>query len=152
LEADECQCNQIRTNLPSATVLQHDITQAFPREALGAGVAVAGLSLHYFSSAETKLVMQNIHDALVPNGLLVGRVNADDDFNFGARGSTPLEPELFLVDGKLKRFFSAERLMHYLSIFHDIKIRRCITMKYGEEKRVLEFSCRSDAKPFVAFG
>lgn len=106
---------------------------------------MAGLSLHYFRAAETELVIQNVYDALRPGGLLVGRVNSNDDFNFGASGSTPVEPELFLVDGKLKRFFSPERLMHYLSIFRDIKIRRCITMKYGVEKRVLEFSCRRDA-------
>jgi SAM-dependent methyltransferase len=75
-------------------------------------VVVASLTLHYFRWMVTISIFKEISNVLTDHGILICRLNSREDINFGATGHPEIEPGLFNVHGRLKRFF--ER--------HDIEV------------------------------
>ena len=142
IDADAAAIETAQRSLPETRFLVHDLRQPFPEEALPAGTVLASLCLHYFPWPQTQHLVERIRQALRPGGLLLCRVNADDDWHFGAQGQEALEPGLFLVDGQPKRFFS-EQAMHLLfgTGWQWLSLRKQLIDRYDQPKSVWELAC-----------
>ena len=92
-----------RGRAPTAAFQCQDVRGAFPVER--AGVVLASLSLHYFPWNETVALVERIRRTLVPNGLLLCRLNSTNDHHHGASGHPAIDANYYLVDGEPKRFF-----------------------------------------------
>ena len=92
-----------RERVPSAAFHCQDVRATFPVE--HAGVILASLSLHYFPWDETVALVERIRQMLVPNGLLLCRLNSTNDHHHGASGHPAIDENYVLVDGEPKRFF-----------------------------------------------
>lgn len=74
-------------------------------------VVVASLCLHYFDWTTTENIIVEISRILVNKGVLLCRLNSDQDINYGARGFPEIEPGLFDVNGADKRFFDQQSIV-----------------------------------------
>ncbi|MDO9359816.1 MAG: class I SAM-dependent methyltransferase [Polaromonas sp.] len=128
-----------RARVPSASFERRDIRDPFPLADHQAGLVVASLSLHYFGWEETVAIVQRIHRALQPGGLLLCRLNSTEDHHFGASGHQEIEPNFFLVNGEPKRFFdeAAVKLL-FANGWRCLSLEHRVTRKYIKSKAVWE--------------
>ncbi len=135
-----------RRQAPTARIEQRDIRDALPAHAGGYGVAIASLSRHYFSWAETLSIAGRIRQALAPDGLLLCRLNSTEDHHFGASGHPAIEPHYYRVDGSPKRFFDEAAVR---AMFADgwtlVSLEHVHTDKYGPSKALWEAVVRVHA-------
>jgi SAM-dependent methyltransferase len=89
--------------VPSALITCQDVREPWPAGPYGA--IVASLSLHYFPWGETQRLFSRVHEALLPGGVLLCRLNSTQDHHYGASGHPQIEPNFYQVDGAPKRFF-----------------------------------------------
>jgi SAM-dependent methyltransferase len=95
---------------PQAEVRLIDLREPLPFSDGAFPVVVASLCLHYFRWSCTMNIMAEIRRCLNPGGFLLLRVNSTRDIHHGAVGHPEIEPNLFLVNGELKRFFDREAM------------------------------------------
>lgn len=101
---------------PDARFFIADLQSPLPVRSAVIAVAVASLSIHYFSWRETLALLSEVRRVLRPGGLFIFRVNATDDVNFGAMQGEEIEPNYYHVppDGRnnrpFKRFFDEPSL------------------------------------------
>lgn len=137
-----------RDRVPRARVLCRDVRDPFPVDDASIGVVIASLSLHYFAWAETQRLEQRIRQALRPGGLLLCRVNSTHDRNHGACGHPEIEPGLFSVYGKPKRFFDRAALARlFADGWNVLGAREYVTDKYEKPKVVWELAAERDETP-----
>jgi SAM-dependent methyltransferase len=105
LDLSPSQIEAARSRAPSAQLSCQDVRDPFPAAAARARVVVASLSLHYFTWSETVALVQRIRELLLPDGLLLCRLNSTNDVHHGAVGHPEIEKDYYLVDGQPKRFF-----------------------------------------------
>ncbi|NQX90068.1 MAG: class I SAM-dependent methyltransferase [Halioglobus sp.] len=106
-------------------------------------VVVASLCLHYFAWEDTKEIIGEISDALVPNGLLICRLNSIEDRHYGATGYRSIEPGLYDVDGLKKRFFQEDEIYQLLAEgWHIQRVDHRVIDRYEKVKCVWEFGAR----------
>ena len=89
-----------------AKIIELDHSKSLPFISGEFDVVVASLCLHYFLWADTENIIKNISRVLAKEGILICRLNSDQDFNYGAVGHPEIEPGLYDVNGASKRFFS----------------------------------------------
>lgn len=131
---------------PAAVFSTQDVRHAFPVGLASTGVILASLSLHYFPWRDTQQIFERIAKTLMPDGLFLCRLNSTDDVHFGARGYPELEPDLFLVDGQPKRFFTREAIEKLIgSTWQVHSLEPCTTGKYGKPKALWELACTKSA-------
>ena len=104
---------QVATISPTLDLVNATLPNPLPFRAASFAFAVAGLSLHYFLWRDTRRIVQEIARVLKPNGTLIFRVNSTEDVLHGAGRGEEIEPNLFLYQGRYKRFFS-ETMCHDL--------------------------------------
>jgi SAM-dependent methyltransferase len=139
-----------KLRVPSATVECRDVREPLPRQQLGA--IVASLSLHYFPWTETQALVQRLHSALRPGGVLLCRLNSTQDHHFGARGHPELEPHFFLVNGEPKRFFDQAGVESlFAEGWNRLSLEHFVTHKYIKAKALWEVVLeRTDTHPAVS--
>jgi SAM-dependent methyltransferase len=110
---------------------------------------VSSLALHYFRTADTIQVLEEISRVLRADGRLVCRVNAVGDVNFGYGEGQEIERSLFRQpEGHLKRFFDEPMLRRFLEpCFRLEQIEPHTILQRGIQKRTLECTAlrRQDA-------
>ena len=104
-----------QARVPSGEFHCQDLRAAFPLATASVGVIVASLSLHYFTWKETLALAERIHEALLPGGVLLCRLNSVNDHHYGASGHPEIEPDFYLVDGEPKRFFRRATIVEVFS-------------------------------------
>lgn len=97
-----------RTSAPLADVRMIDLREPLPFADGAFSVVVASLCLHFFTWSRTLEIMEDIRRCLKQGGFLLLRVNSTRDIHHGGVGHQEVEPNLFLVNGLLKRFFDRE--------------------------------------------
>ena len=128
-----------RRRVPAAMVECSDLRQPLPVAFQALPVIVASLSLHYFAWDETQAIVQRIHGALRPGGLLLCRLNSTQDHHHGATGHEPIEPGLFRVDGQSKRFFDAPAIDALFGAgWRRLSLAHFVTSKYLKPKALWE--------------
>jgi hypothetical protein len=111
-------------------------------------VAVASLSLHYFPREQTCAAFARVRSTLRPGALFLFRVNASDDYAFGAGRGQEVEPGVYIVeiDGRqrLKRFFDEAGVRDALGggfVIHELAHRA--TDRWGALKQT--WQCLAEA-------
>jgi SAM-dependent methyltransferase len=127
-----------RTRAPHAEYHRQDIRAAWPVARQSIGVVVASLSLHYFDWQETTALVRRIGEVLVPSGVLLCRLNSTNDRHYGASGHPQIEPNLYLVSGRRKRFFDRPAI--------DTLFAVGWLVRYCEERSILRYD-----KPKIAW-
>ncbi|MGC8493275.1 MAG: class I SAM-dependent methyltransferase [Syntrophobacteraceae bacterium] len=111
----------------------------FPDESFE--VAVADLCFHYFDSRTTESILAETRRILRPQGLLCARVNSSRDFHFGAGVGLEVEPGLFEVNGRCKRFFDESMIGKFFHDWSIISLKNYHTLQYEKPKNVFEIIC-----------
>ena len=128
-----------RSRVPSAHVEQGDVRDQLPEEAINLGVALASLSLHYFTWDDTVSIVNRIRLSLRHGGILLCRLNSTEDKNFGADGGEEIELNYFLVKGKSKRFFNESTVRQLFSNgWNMLSLEHITTNKYQKPKAAWE--------------
>ncbi|HUX14284.1 MAG TPA: class I SAM-dependent methyltransferase [Spirochaetia bacterium] len=129
--------------VPELNVLQIDIAQPMSFADSSYAVAVADLCLHYFELATTKRILAEIGRILRPDGLLCARVNAANDFNYGAGVGREVEPGFFEHNGHYKRFFDRKMVEQTFSGWRLLSLDSYTLSHLSKPKNVLELIARS---------
>jgi len=128
-----------RSRVPSAEFHRQDIRDPFPDSAAQTQVVVASLSLHYFPWRETVAVVGRIREALLPDGLLLCRLNSTKDVHYGAAGHPRIEKDYYLVDGRPKRFFDRAAVEALFAAgWHVLEVEERTISRYARPKVVWE--------------
>ena len=96
----------IARHFPAAQLVHGALPEPLPFRSATFAYVIAGLSLHYFRWQDTCAIIQEIGRVLQPNGALIFRVNSTEDVAHGAGRGEEIEPNLFLYEGRYKRFFT----------------------------------------------
>ena len=110
------------------------------------GTVLANLSLHYFDSQTTKMILSNIKRILKSPGVLIARLNSSKDENFGANDGIEVEPNFYINEerGITKRFFTKDIIREYFSLFKKISITQKEILYIGKKKQIFEVVCKKD--------
>lgn len=134
----------IRDAWPDVMCVCHALPEPLPFPDRTFDLAVAGLSLHYFTQSQTMALVNDIGRILKPGSLFIWRVNAVGDVNYGFGVGDEVEPNLFRGDdGRLKRFFTKEACVDLLTGGFTLLHHQPLTeSRYGPEKKALAGLCR----------
>jgi SAM-dependent methyltransferase len=121
-----------------------DLSQPLPFRPGAFDRIVASLSLHYFDAMSTERIVREVARVLRGEGVLIARVNATGDWNFGYGQGEEVEPDLFRQpDGRLKRFYTPESLSSALEPCLTIERLEPRTIRQrGQPKQTLETVAR----------
>jgi len=127
-------CCRVENCMP----VQCDLSGELPFPDNAFNVILASLSLHYFSWDTTVGILAEVKRVLSPRGMLLMRVNATDDYNFGAGQGTMLERDFYENDTRMKRFFDEESVISMLTDFNVQAAKHQAIDRYGKVKMIWE--------------
>lgn len=107
---------------PEITFVQGDLREPLPFPDGSFDVIVSGFALHYFLDAEMQQIVQELRRVLTDQGLLIARVNSTAARDHGYGQGQEIEPRVFNVDGRIKRFFTEDDVRRYLAGWHIISL------------------------------
>ncbi len=138
-----------RERAPAALLFRADLSGPLPLATATFDVAVASLSLHYLRHAETRAAVSEVHRVLRDGGLFLFRVNATDDFKFGAGDGEQIEPGVYLQRtregrSRLKRFFDERAVRDTLEgLFAIEELSHRTTCRWGPAKQTWQCLARA---------
>jgi SAM-dependent methyltransferase len=138
-----------RRRSPLAAFVRADLSRGLPFANASFGVAVASLSLHYLPWAATLGAMLEVRRVLWSDALLLLRVNANDDIEFGALDGEEVAHGLRRYrsgtqNETLKRFFSRQDVADLLVTGWSLEqVQHRTIDRYGRPKRVWEAVVRA---------
>ena len=121
-----------------AAFVQLDLRESLPFRATSVQVVVASLSLHYFSWEGTTRAVDEIARCLRSGGLLLARFNSTRDVNHGAGVGEEIEPHLFRVGARDKRFFDRTDVVRLLAGWRIELLAEKTILRYEMPKVVWE--------------
>ena len=128
--------NLLIEKVPHANVLLFDMKNGLPFLSDNIDVIIADLSLHYFSTVDTKAILSEIRRSLRSNGLFLCRVNAIDT-GMTFTEYKEIEKDYYSIDGCNKRFFTVESLAEMMDDFYIKRIYEQETRKYRNGKKTI---------------
>lgn len=93
-------------DLPNLSFQEMRIDEPYPFPDGSFDAVYAHLTLHYYPDAQTREILAEIRQVLVPGGLLMFACKSPADPAWGK--GIELEPDMFDFHGKVRHFFSAE--------------------------------------------
>lgn len=138
-----------RANAPAASPFLADLSCPLPMRAAAFDVAVASLSLHYLTHAGTRSALAEVRRVLRADGLFLFRVNATDDYKFGAGEGDEIERGVYLqktASGatRLKRFFDEHPIREALDgLFVVEELAHRTTERWGPPKQTWQCLARA---------
>ncbi len=127
-----------RQTAPAATMLQLDLRGGVPFRPATFQIIIASLCLHYFSWRQTQTIVAQLHTCLSNGDFLLARVNSTGDVNYGAMGHEAVEPNYFLVNGELKRFFDQASLERLFQTGWKILVMEEMKIMHRQTKMIWE--------------
>ena len=101
--------------------------------------------MHYFEWERTLKTVREIRRCLNDGGLLLNRLNSTKDVNFGAVGHEEIEPDLYRVNGREKRFFDSESIHQLFESGWELKsVEEMGIRRYEKLKIVWEIVLKKD--------
>lgn len=131
----------LRENLPMVSTTCVDMAEKLPFEDASFGVVVADLSLHYFTWEVTVGIVAEIARILTEDGILLLRVNSMNDVGYGAGKGSEMEKHLYMVKGKVKRFFTEEDLEELFGDWEIRYIEEYTNWRFKQGKVMWEMFC-----------
>jgi len=135
-------CSTEKT-LPSAERIQFDMRDGFPFQRGFFGVIVANLSLHYFSLDKTIEIVHEIHQALMPRGWLIGRVNSTSDHGYQSVKDDPnaqIEEDYYFYHDIPRRYFREPAIRQFFSSgWKIVSLEERVLARYEKPKTLWEF-------------
>ena len=107
---------------PEITFVEGDLRDPLPFPDGSFDVVVSGFALHYFRDAEMRRIVAEVRRVLTPQGLLIARVNSTAAHDHGFGQGEEIEPRVFNVNGRIKRFFTADDVRKYLAGWHIVSL------------------------------
>jgi SAM-dependent methyltransferase len=111
---------------PSVRFVLADMAAGLPFAAACFDAVMANVSIHMFSDALTRALVQDVHRIVRPSGIFVFHVNALEDRALRTQRKGPpreLEPNYVLeADGQTMHFFSDEYLGDLLREWRDVRL------------------------------
>lgn len=133
----------LQKEAPQAKTCFFDMTKRFPIQDDYTEIVIADLSIHYFPEDTTKQIIQEIKRILKPNGVLLFRVNAVDDFNFIANHENLDDHFIWQPKWKKsKRLFDEESIEYFFQDWKIEKLQKEKIMRYELEKIVYNCAVR----------
>lgn len=132
--------NVIKNFYPTVKTKQFDLLNGLPFPMGSVQIVVADLCLHYFTSADTEMIIAEISRVLSDKGQLLCRVNSTKDVNYGAGKGTEIEPNLYLADTGLKRFFDEQSISTFFKHWDIQYLSEHMIGKYPKPKVVWEIA------------
>lgn len=132
----EIAIQNINKKFPNIKALCFDMTKGLPFQNNSVEIVIADLSLHYFTEKTTLKILNEIKRVLVPNGILLFRVNSVKDVNHGAGQGLEVEPHLYENNGYFKRFFDKDDFNKFFSDWENIYLNEEKMERYTKEKIV----------------
>ncbi len=120
-----------------------DMREGLPFQDDSARIVISDLSLHYFSKADTEMIIREISRVLEPGGFLICRINSTNDVNHGAGQGEMLEENFYNYEGNLKRFFDRDSIKVFFAEWEIGHINECVMTRYKKEKIVWEFTAEN---------
>jgi SAM-dependent methyltransferase len=128
-----------RKRVPEADARLIDLRDPLPFPDENFRAIVASLCLHFFDWPHTMAIMAEVRRCLKPGGFLLMRVNSTRDIHHEAVDHEEIEPNFFLVNGQLKRFFDREAVERMIGTDWKIHCLEEITVdRYGVPKVLWE--------------
>ncbi len=128
---------------PGAGTERVDLTRGLPFPDAHFGAVVASLSLHYFPWTKTVEILEDVRRCLVPDGLLLARLNSMYDPHYAAARKEPIGPNFYLVSGSPKRLFDRDDVVALFSAGWTLEdATERTTNRYGYEKTLWEIAAR----------
>lgn len=97
---------KLKEFIPESKTLQIDMREALPFKDNSIYLVNADLSIHYFSMKDTIKIFNEINRILVPNGILIGRVNSDKNEGYIREETKVIEDNYYYDFEKYFRLFN----------------------------------------------
>ncbi|MDP6042124.1 MAG: class I SAM-dependent methyltransferase [Candidatus Latescibacteria bacterium] len=124
---------------PKSPLLRVDFRDGLPFQASTFQAIVASLTLHYFNIKTTQQIINDIHRCLNHGGHFIARINSTHDINYGAEGHPEIEPNVYLVNGQQKRFFTQQSTKSlFQNGWHIHNLEELTIARYSHPKVVWE--------------
>lgn len=134
-----------RERVPLAQCHKLDLSEPLPFPDNSFPLVLASLCLHYFPWDTTVSILEEIRRCLTPGGFLLGRVNSLNGMRPVA-GHEEVEPHLYLIEGKLKRFFDRSEIDRLIgSRWRPLGFEEMSVDRYGAPRMVWEFALEKTA-------
>ena len=131
--------NIVNTENTNLKTMLFDMSTGLPFKDCSINIIIADLSLHYFSSATTKYIFNEILRVLKDNGYLIGRVNSANDKFHIPNNAQELEKN-FYYDGNIyKKFFERKDFDSLFKNFKICNIEEKYMDRYEKPKILWEF-------------
>ncbi len=120
-----------------------DLTKSWPKKTYpyaSIDAVFANKSLHYFKDNITKKILKNICNLLRPEGLFFASVHSA--FHKYAEKGDMAEEDLFVYNGKLRRFFTMPCLKDYLNGSFEVLYLNYLQEGRAKDKSFLEVVAR----------
>jgi SAM-dependent methyltransferase len=145
VEACDIDPEAFRSSLKLNPTVRHRLVDARDLSGYSDGtfsIVTACLSLHYFDRAETFGAFRAVARVLKPDGLFLFRLNAWDDYEFGA--PRDFEPWHMIVHKETRKQFFTEAMVRDVvtSSFGAVTITTKYSDRYGKRKSFFECSAQ----------
>ncbi|NKC01503.1 MAG: methyltransferase domain-containing protein [Pseudomonadales bacterium] len=136
---------KLRNQFPIISTVEMDIARHWPFRTASFDFVLASLSLHYFDDRTTQRCVDELRRCVLPTGYAIVRLNSVNDRNYGAGGGSAIEPYLYQVGDKTKRFFSEETIRQYFAKWQIDSLLELDIDRYKKNKVIWELVCRPRA-------
>lgn len=140
LDRSDSMLRLARTRARRVHLLRADISAPLPFRDETFDAAIASLSLHYLTWAQTRAAFAEIRRVLRPGQPLLFRVNATDDIHHGAGSGVEVERNLYRAEpgghASLKRFFDEQSVRQAVEGYFRVEDLRHVTIhRYQHPKQ-----------------
>ncbi len=142
-DIDQASLDACVRRVPEARLCRVDLADGLPYRPATFDFLLASLSLHYFSLAQTQVLVRELKRCLVPGGRAIVRVNSTNDVHYGAHSKDQIEPNFYRVRGQNKRFFDEVALQSLFNGWEIVSLQEQQIYRYAKLKTVWEVLLRS---------
>lgn len=129
----------LKNRLPNVKTILQDMTEPFSFADNEFDIVFANLSIHFFSTTDTKKLIKEIHRILKPNGYFIGSVNSTSAYEYIKDHVTKIEENYYNSKGRKVRLWNEEQFNTFFNDFKKIALNEVIETRFNKQKNMWEF-------------